>query len=55
MSIRIIGDVHGKYNEYEQIAQGSEYSVCLGDFVSGAEHLTLTPFGKRLYYAEWTS
>jgi predicted phosphodiesterase len=30
--IRIIGDVHGKYNEYEKIAQGSEYSVCLGDF-----------------------
>jgi predicted phosphodiesterase len=32
MSVRIIGDVHGKYSEYEQIASGAEYSVCLGDF-----------------------
>ena len=32
MSIRIIGDVHGKYDEYREIATQSGYSVCLGDF-----------------------
>lgn len=30
--IRVIGDVHGKFDAYEQIANESEYSVCLGDF-----------------------
>ena len=29
--LRIIGDVHGKYKEYLQIASGSEHSVQVGD------------------------
>jgi len=32
MTIRIIGDVHGKFDAYEKIASEVEYSVCLGDF-----------------------
>lgn len=30
--IRVIGDVHGKYEEYAAIAEKSEYSVQIGDF-----------------------
>lgn len=30
--IRIIGDVHGKFDRYEAIASKATYSVCLGDF-----------------------
>ncbi len=30
--ITIIGDVHGKFNEYYDIVKDREYSICLGDF-----------------------
>ena len=30
--LRIIGDVHGKYEQYVAIAKNSEYSVQIGDF-----------------------
>jgi hypothetical protein len=29
--LRVIGDVHGKYNAYVPLAQGAEYSLCVGD------------------------
>ena len=32
MSIRIIGDVHGKFDDYKKIVDGSSHSVQLGDF-----------------------
>jgi hypothetical protein len=32
MSIKIIGDVHSKYDEYFKIASKSEYSLQIGDF-----------------------
>lgn len=28
---RVVGDVHGKYSEYLQIVNKSEYSICVGD------------------------
>ena len=31
MTLRIIGDVHGKYREYCKVAQGAEFSLQLGD------------------------
>lgn len=30
--LRIIGDVHGKFDSYLKIARGVEYTLCLGDF-----------------------
>jgi predicted phosphodiesterase len=30
--ITVIGDVHGKYDQYYDIVSKSEYSICLGDF-----------------------
>ncbi len=30
--LRIIGDVHGKFSQYEAIASKAEFSLCLGDF-----------------------
>ncbi len=35
MNITLIGDIHGKYNEYHKIVSKSEYSLCLGDFGFG--------------------
>lgn len=32
MSITIIGDVHGKYDQYYQIASNTDFSVQIGDF-----------------------
>jgi len=45
MTIRIIGDVHGKFHLYNQIAKQSEYSVCLGDFGFGDSW-------QRLHYSD---
>ncbi len=28
---RIIGDVHGKFKQYVELAEGAEYSLCVGD------------------------
>lgn len=30
--ITVVGDVHGKYDEYYNIASKCKYSICLGDF-----------------------
>ena len=30
--ITIVGDVHGKINEYHDIIQACDYSICVGDF-----------------------
>jgi hypothetical protein len=30
--LRIVGDVHGKFSQYEAIASKAEFSLCLGDF-----------------------
>lgn len=45
MSIRIISDVHGKFNEYMEIASKADYSVCLGDFGFGDTW-------QRLHYSD---
>jgi predicted phosphodiesterase len=32
MTITIVGDVHGKFDQYYRVIKDKEYSICLGDF-----------------------
>ena len=34
-NVRIIGDIHGKFNSYKQIAEQAEHSIQIGDFGVG--------------------
>ncbi|HRA10081.1 MAG TPA: metallophosphoesterase [Chitinophagaceae bacterium] len=45
MSITLIGDCHGKYNEYYEIASKSEYTVQVGDFGFGSAY-------NKLHYSD---
>jgi hypothetical protein len=39
MKIRIIGDVHGKYDEYLKLTEGADYSVQVGDMGFSYDHM----------------
>ena len=30
--ITVVGDIHGKFDQYYNIVKDKEYSICLGDF-----------------------
>lgn len=47
--IRIIGDVHGKFDEYLKIASDAEYSIQLGDMGFDYEHMESLPMGKHFF------
>lgn len=38
--VRLIGDVHGKYDKYLPLTKGAEYSLCVGDIGFNYSYLT---------------
>lgn len=42
--ITVLGDVHGKFDKYYEIASKSEYSICLGD-------MGFSPTWNKLHYS----
>jgi len=49
--LTVIGDVHGKFDAYKQIANGSEYSIQLGDMGFNYSELnTLDSFRHKFFH-----
>ena len=46
--MRIIGDVHGRYAEYNKLASEAERSVCVGDVGFEYDGVTLDPLAHKI-------